>query len=482
MPPGRGGNGVRTPWDDGTAGAVVGSLYERYAARIQRVCVDRLGDRDDAADAVQDTFLRAWLALRNGVEVRHPLPWLLTIADNVCVSRVRAQGARVATAPLSDAASVDFPEAVGEVAGLTDAFRALPLRQREALLRRELQGYSYDEIGAELGVSRASVAALLHRARLTVADTLREARRGIAAIVPIPAVLRAPFESGAAASGAAVAGTAVVAMTQLAGAGPVPSSPQPPARTTEAISMTAPPSGRVPVAVTRAGRHAGRRAPLAHDATTVNPTPSPETRSGAPRSAAVGVLGATSIAPGRPTSANIPLELPAETAGSDTAATPQEPGGQIPTAAAPETPAPPTTDDEQAAAPTTTPSPKPRPHGSGTPPGKQPRGTRGRSEHAPGHAEKPTPAPTETAAAEAAQSSSEPDDKGPKPREDAQPGPPGASPAGTPPGKAEDHPGQGTGQGQSKKPEKVSGPDGKAEETKTGGQGKAGRPPAVPGP
>jgi RNA polymerase sigma factor (sigma-70 family) len=481
MPPGRGGNGVRTPLEDGTAGAVAGSLYERYAARIFRVCVDRLGDRDEAADAVQDTFLRAWLALRNGVEVRHPLPWLLTIADSVCVSRFRAQGARVATTQLSDAATVDFPE-VGEVAGLTAAFRALPVRQREALLRRELQGYSYDEIGAELGVSRASVAALLHRARLAVADALREARRGIAAIAPIPAVLRAPFEGGAAASGAAVAGTAVVALTQLAGAGPVTSSPQPPARTTEAISMTAPPSARVPVAVVIHSRaHTGRKAPLTREAPKVRGTPGRDTRSGAPRSAAVGVLGETSGAPEGPASADTPLELPNETSGGDAAAAPPEPG-PTPTAAAPETSAPAATGDERAAAaPTTTPSPKPRPNGVSMPPGKQPRGARGRSEHAPGHAEKPAPTPTGTVAS-AALSSSEPADRDQKPGHDAQPDPPGASPADTPPGKADDHPGQGYGQGQGKRPEKVGGEDGIVEEGKGAGQGKPGRPPAVTKP
>src|SRR5262245_12910898 len=226
---GRGGrnghNGVVSP-DELDARAEAAALYERYSARIHRFCVRRLGDRDEAADAVQDTFLRAWLALRDGAEVRFPVPWLLTIAENVCVSRFRARLARVTTTELSERSRVGYSDPVSEVAGLATALRALPDRQRQALLRREVQGYSYDEIGEELGVSRASVAALIHRARHTVADRLRDARREVAALVPIPAVLRAPFEHGVVASVAATSVAAVaIAVPQLAAPPSASSSP-----------------------------------------------------------------------------------------------------------------------------------------------------------------------------------------------------------------------------------------------------------------
>ena len=235
-------------------------MYERYSARIHRFCARRLGDQDDAADAVQDTFLRAWQALEDGVEVRHPLPWLLTIAENVCVSRFRARSARVSTTELSEDTRVDFSDASSDVAGLAAALRALPVRQRRALLRREVQGYSYDEIGAELGVSRASVAALIHRARLAVADAIREARRGVAALVPVPAILRAPFEGGAAATVAVAGTTTVIAVAQLAGAGPAPSSAAPPARPAGALAAAAEP-GRLAGPTTVQARTAGSPKP-----------------------------------------------------------------------------------------------------------------------------------------------------------------------------------------------------------------------------
>jgi RNA polymerase sigma factor (sigma-70 family) len=440
-------------------------MYERYAGRVHRTCVDRLGDRDEAADAVQDTFLKAWLALRNGVEVRHPLPWLLAIADNVCVSRFRARGARVATTSLSDDATVDFPEAVGEVAGLVAAFRVLPVRQRQALVRRELQGYSYDEIGAELGVSHASVAALLHRARLAVADTLREARRGIAAIVPIPAVLRAPFEGGAAA-GAAVAGTAVIAVSQLGGASPAPSvgATQPPAAT---ISVAAPSGDLVVGARASARTHSGRQTARAARAT--GSTQLRESRSGAPQTDRVGVLGATSVATGESTSAHVPRTVPNEEPAGDAAPPGERVPEPTPTAAAdPIATAPEIVDQERTAAPISPPGDAS--NGEAVPPGKQPKGERGRSASAPGHTDKPEPTPSNQDD-EPPGSSREPGEKG-KGHEDAPgpPGSPGAGPPDPPPGQADGNPGQGNGPSKDAEP-------GADEDTGKPGNGAGGGPP-----
>ena len=85
-----------------TAEAATSELFELHGSRIHAFCLGRLGDREEAADAVQDTYVKAWIALRDGCEVRQPLAWLLTIAGNVCTSRHRARCARPAEAPLLD--------------------------------------------------------------------------------------------------------------------------------------------------------------------------------------------------------------------------------------------------------------------------------------------------------------------------------------------------------------------------------------------
>jgi RNA polymerase sigma factor (sigma-70 family) len=383
VPRGRDENGAGAAPDVGTAGAEAAVLYERYAARIQGFCMRRLGDHDEAADAVQDTFLRAWLALRKGEQVRNPLPWLQTIADNVCVSRFRARGARVATTALTDEDGVYVPDAAGEAAGLAAALRALPERQRQALLRREVQGYSYDEIGAELGVSRASVAALLHRARLAVADKLREARRGAAALFPIPAMLRAPFESGA--SGLAAAGTAAVAIAVTPLADPSPASP-------------APPRSAAGTALAVGAEHALASTTRARPSSRANAHVVPETGPTGSARAEVGRAGGggeidaprgsgsvpASLAPAEAAPSpgeDLPTATPPAEAESAPDAGPQDPAGEpAPTAVDPEQP------EEDVPA-------RGRPGVEVLPPGHQPKGSRGRSAYAPGQTKQPGGAP-----------------------------------------------------------------------------------------
>ena len=129
------------------------ALFEQHRARVYRFCLGRLGNREDAADAVQDTYAKAWGALRDGSDVHQPLAWLLTIAGNVCTSRHRARSARPVEVPLSDeaaAATVTHLSRI-ELAGLPAALRALPDGQRRAFVLRELRGCSYEEICDDLG-------------------------------------------------------------------------------------------------------------------------------------------------------------------------------------------------------------------------------------------------------------------------------------------------------------------------------------------
>src|SRR5581483_5666909 len=65
-------------------------LYERHQRRILAYCVSRLRDRQEAEDAVQNTFVYAFKLLERGVVPHAELPWLFTIAHNVCRSRKRA--------------------------------------------------------------------------------------------------------------------------------------------------------------------------------------------------------------------------------------------------------------------------------------------------------------------------------------------------------------------------------------------------------
>jgi RNA polymerase sigma-70 factor, ECF subfamily len=154
-------------------------LYERHYPRVLSYCLWRLGKREDAEDAAQTTFLNAFQGLARGTRPGSESPWLLTIAQNVCRARWRAERRRPAEllqAPedfTTLAAAESDPQLLRR---LQDALAELPDLQRRSFVLREWQGLSYPEIGERLGTSEAAVASLVFRARRTLIGALSEER------------------------------------------------------------------------------------------------------------------------------------------------------------------------------------------------------------------------------------------------------------------------------------------------------------------
>jgi RNA polymerase sigma factor (sigma-70 family) len=163
-------------------GAAARALYERHQASIYRYALSQLRSREDAEDAVQNTFLRAFRALDRGVVPQNEVAWLFKIAHNVCLSsklawlrRRRVETPRdlddLTVAPMARESRRD------ELVGLEDALASLPPRLREALLLREWQGLSYAEIADRLDTSRSAVETLIFRARRALAAELEAPAR-----------------------------------------------------------------------------------------------------------------------------------------------------------------------------------------------------------------------------------------------------------------------------------------------------------------
>ena len=224
------GRAVRVERQAPDAGATQ-DLYERYAPQIFGFCVNQLGSRDEAEDAVQTTFLNAHRALQRGVTPDAELPWLYKIAHNVCLTRRRSARRRVRVETPSDLDAVQdvLPaptrDANDELLRLTDALGDMPPSQRRAILLREWQGLSYHEIADELKLSQSAVETLIFRARRTLASKLRTEGDGPSVVARIRKAfdagalltgLKTLLEGGAAAKVAAVAvvaGGATVAAT-----------------------------------------------------------------------------------------------------------------------------------------------------------------------------------------------------------------------------------------------------------------------------
>jgi len=154
---------------------------------------------------------------------------------------------------LQDVLATPERSAALSVGELTRALGAIPERQRRALLLREFQGMSYEEISGELGVSVAAVETLLFRARRSVAEQLEQTgttrRRG--AVASIAALVRWLFEGSAvplklAAVTAAVVTTATLAVVPaVRNHSPAPTRSAPDVGRPRTHPGTAPPSHRV---------------------------------------------------------------------------------------------------------------------------------------------------------------------------------------------------------------------------------------------
>src|SRR5919198_924677 len=91
---------------DGDRGAFE-TLYSRYARPLFGLALRRLGEREQAEDAVQETFASVWRSASSYRPERGPgAPWLYTVARNAIVDRFRGQ-ARAAAAHVADNPSVD---------------------------------------------------------------------------------------------------------------------------------------------------------------------------------------------------------------------------------------------------------------------------------------------------------------------------------------------------------------------------------------
>jgi RNA polymerase sigma factor (sigma-70 family) len=149
-------------------------LYEHHHGRILAFCLRRLRNREEAEDATQQTFLKAFGAMRGGFRPTVERAWLYRIAENVCADRGRANGRRVRHEATDGAAILELVPARDSqpIEGLDEALAELTPAQRQALLLREWQGLSYREIASELELSQSAVETLLFRARRSLAKRL----------------------------------------------------------------------------------------------------------------------------------------------------------------------------------------------------------------------------------------------------------------------------------------------------------------------
>src|SRR3954471_5407761 len=195
------------------------AIVERYHALLERYAA-RLVGPSRGEDAVQQAFVNAHSYLighpDKAIELR---PWLYRIVHNTALNTLRASRDEQPLDELTERApdGDDVIERRERLREALDAVAALPANQRDAILLRELEGRSHEEIAVALGLSTGAARQQIFRARAAL-------RAAATAITPTPLLLRMLEMSAnsAAAGGSDVAmgaGAGLTAVIAKAGAG-----------------------------------------------------------------------------------------------------------------------------------------------------------------------------------------------------------------------------------------------------------------------
>jgi RNA polymerase sigma factor (sigma-70 family) len=157
------------------------ALCARYQSRLLSFCRHMLGSREDAEDVLQEVFAAAFNAVLADEREINVRPWLYRIARNRSLNHLRR-----ATAVGVDSMDVHFADhgmSTGDRAIRRESFRELlsdvhdlPETQRTALLLREIDALSYEQIAHAMETTVPSVKSLLVRARISLAEAA-EARK-----------------------------------------------------------------------------------------------------------------------------------------------------------------------------------------------------------------------------------------------------------------------------------------------------------------
>jgi|GEM_PF-1210424 RNA polymerase sigma-70 factor (ECF subfamily) len=168
-------------------------LFERYHERCARLAMRLLGDPDDAADAVQDAFIRAYLSLDSYQERDRFGSWLMCIVANRCRSATDAARRRGNVASEWVRARTDSGHG-GDVSRecdhalaqqLNDALGTLPDATRTVVLRKYSEGLSYEEISADTGIAVSALKMRVARGSAQLRRTLIGAGVTVATIALI---------------------------------------------------------------------------------------------------------------------------------------------------------------------------------------------------------------------------------------------------------------------------------------------------------
>jgi RNA polymerase sigma-70 factor (ECF subfamily) len=159
-------------------------LVEAFQRPVFNLCYRMLGDAEEAEDAAQETFMRAYRSIKHYDNSR-PFPtWLMSIAAHYCIDQIRKR--RLAIVPIDDLGFVEpADDAPGPESSLSRSEEQRLVRglldqlspvDRAAVVMYYWYDFSYEEIASSLSLTESAVKSRLHRARRDMARMMMDQR------------------------------------------------------------------------------------------------------------------------------------------------------------------------------------------------------------------------------------------------------------------------------------------------------------------
>ena len=157
-------------------------LVEATYRDVYTLCLRILNDPNDAAEATQDAYLKAWRGLAGFRGDAMFETWLYRVASNSALSKHRSRKRRQShESGMQDDVLTELPasgsvEATAgariEVKALEAALARLPEQHRTVVVLRDVYGLSIEEIASQLGISETAAKVRVHRARKRLKDMI----------------------------------------------------------------------------------------------------------------------------------------------------------------------------------------------------------------------------------------------------------------------------------------------------------------------
>jgi len=149
-------------------------IVERYQRLLFTVALRMLGDHDEASDAAQNAFVKAYQKLDTFDQSRRFFSWIYRILLNECLNLRRDRHPHEQLTPelATVGGPVELLEATERRRRVQAAVRALPIEQREVIVLRHFTELSYEEIADVLRVPAKTVKSRLHAARQRLSQML----------------------------------------------------------------------------------------------------------------------------------------------------------------------------------------------------------------------------------------------------------------------------------------------------------------------